>query len=159
MNGDTIHYITQGEIGTSRDPTAYFSAVLGSCIAACIWDLQAAVGGMNHFLLPFGRDDDLTDPLRFEVQSMTSLINDLTNLGADRRRLQAKLFGGATMMANHVNIGETNGRVAKDFLAAIDIPCVAESLGGPLARRVIFHPTSGGAMLRFFPERGSIDIV
>lgn len=159
MNSDTILYIAQGEIRTSRDPAAHFSAVLGSCVAACIWDRLAAVGGMNHFLLPFGRDDDQTDPLRFGVHSMTGLVNDLINLGADRRRLQAKLFGGATMMANLGNIGETNGKVAKDFLATVEIPCVAESLGGSLARRIIFHPTSGGAMLRFFPEPGTIDIV
>ena len=25
---------------------------LGSCIAVCLWDRQAKVGGMNHFMLP-----------------------------------------------------------------------------------------------------------
>lgn len=28
--------------------------VLGSCIAACIYDPRARVGGMNHFMLPEG---------------------------------------------------------------------------------------------------------
>src|SRR5690349_11952707 len=27
---------------------------LGSCIACCLWDRNAKVGGMNHFMLPEG---------------------------------------------------------------------------------------------------------
>ena len=32
--------------------------VLGSCIAACIWDGKMRIGGMNHFMLPEGDGAD-----------------------------------------------------------------------------------------------------
>ena len=30
---------------------------LGSCIAACLWDRDKRIGGMNHFMLPEGSGD------------------------------------------------------------------------------------------------------
>ena len=44
--------IVQGEFTVSDDPRRCFSTLLGSCVAACIRDPVAGVGGMNHFLLP-----------------------------------------------------------------------------------------------------------
>ena len=42
--------ITQGEFKTSADPDTTISTLLGSCVACCLWDPIAAVGGMNHIL-------------------------------------------------------------------------------------------------------------
>ena len=49
-NSSTVT-VLQGEYRVSTSPTVVFSTVLGSCIAACIYDDQVGVGGMNHFLL------------------------------------------------------------------------------------------------------------
>ena len=147
MGSDRYIYITQGECRTSNDPITLLSTVLGSCVAACIWDPRAGVGGMNHFLLPFGPAADRTDPLRYGVHSMELLTNELLKQGANRKYLQAKLFGGATMLANLGRIGDANASFARDYLANENIPCMAEDLGGTLARRVVFHPTSGRARL------------
>ena len=46
--------IAQGEYGVSKDPAVLYSAVLGSCVAACAYDAGMGVGGMNHILLPGG---------------------------------------------------------------------------------------------------------
>ena len=40
-----------GEYFVSGDDIV-LSTVLGSCVAACMWDRTAKVGGMNHFMLP-----------------------------------------------------------------------------------------------------------
>jgi chemotaxis protein CheD len=140
-----VIYITQGECRISLDPHLQISTILGSCVAACLWDSRAGVGGMNHFLLPFGSQTTVGGSLRYGVHSMETLINGLLGKGASRKDLQAKLFGGAMMSANLGNIGGENARFARDFLKNEDIPCVAADLEGVYARRVLFRPTTGQA--------------
>ncbi len=140
-----ISYVSQGEYRATRDPLETLSTVLGSCVAACLWDPVALVGGMNHFLLPnAGTGADVLSS-RYGINAMEMLINNLLKLGADRHRIRAKLFGGASMSSNLADIGGLNARFAKSFLATEDIPCVADSLGGTSARRITFHPSSGHA--------------
>lgn len=145
MNEARISYVSQGAFLASRDPNETLSTVLGSCVAACLWDPVALIGGMNHFLLPnAGAGADAVSS-RYGINAMEMLINNLLNLGADRRRIRAKLFGGASMSGNLADIGGLNARFAKSFLATEDIPCDAASLGGTSARRITFHPTTGHA--------------
>jgi chemotaxis protein CheD len=143
MTEARISYISQGAFLASRDANETLSTVLGSCVAACLWDPVASVGGMNHFLLPNAGAEAVSS--RYGINAMEMLINNLLQLGADRRRLRAKLFGGACMSRNLADIGGLNARFAQSFLSTEDIPCDAASLGGNFARRVTFHPTSGHA--------------
>lgn len=143
MNDSPVIYITQGEYRISHDPQEQISTILGSCVAACLWDPRAGVGGMNHFLLPFGLGGTVGGSLRYGTHSMETLIIGLLSQGATRKNLQAKLFGGATMSANLGNIGSENARFAKEYLEDEDIPCVAADLEGIYARRVLFRPTTG----------------
>lgn len=145
MTESSVIYITQGECRISLDAKAQISTILGSCVAACLWDPHAGVGGMNHFLLPFGSEASVGGSLRYGVHSMETLINSLLGAGAKRSDLKAKLFGGATMSANLGNIGRENARFAREFLKNEDIPCVAADLEGIYARRVQFRPTTGQA--------------
>ncbi|OYW58573.1 MAG: hypothetical protein B7Z10_03545 [Rhodobacterales bacterium 32-66-7] len=145
MKTTPVIYITQGQCQISLDPDTEISTILGSCVAACLWDVEARVGGMNHFLLPFGAKAGVGGSLRYGVHSMETLINGLLGKGATRRNLRAKLFGGATMSANLGNIGSDNAKFAQEYLANEDIICVAADLEGPYARRVLFRPTTGHA--------------
>ena len=43
--------ILQGEAKASTDPRVEMGTILGSCVATCLFDPVARVGGMNHFLL------------------------------------------------------------------------------------------------------------
>ena len=93
-------HIVQGEYKVSDDPSVVVSTLLGSCVAACIRDPIAGVGGMNHFLLP-GEDTrpaHAQDAERYGDYLMELLVNGLMKKGAQRERLEAKLFGGARMM-------------------------------------------------------------
>ena len=145
MTAARISYVSQGEFRASPDPNETLSTVLGSCVAACLWDPIALIGGMNHFLLPNAGAGEDTISSRYGINAMEMLINNMLKLGADRRRIRAKLFGGASMSSNLADIGGLNARFAKSFLLTEDIPCVASSLGGTSARRITFHPTSGHA--------------
>ena len=136
-----IHVI-QGEQAISDDPNVTMQTVLGSCVAACLHDPGRGVGGMNHFLLP---DDGSGTDIRYASAAMEQLVNELLKAGADRRRLQAKLFGGARIMPNLPDIGRRNAESALAFLQNEGIPCISQSLGGSQARRVRFWPATGRA--------------
>lgn len=139
-----IIHVVQGDFATSDDPNVVMTTVLGSCVAACIWDPIAQVGGVNHFLLP-DHASGTGNPIVYGAQAMELLINDLLKKGALKRRLRAKLFGGGNMMEGLSNIGEKNAEFAQNFLANEGIECVSSSLLGAQARRVRFHPTTGRA--------------
>lgn len=134
--------VLQGECRVSSDPEAVLTTVLGSCVAVCLYDRAARVGGMNHFLLP-GDGRSTGSDMRFGVHSMELLINDVLKRGGDRGRLESKLFGGASVMANRSEIGAGNQKFALNFLQRESIPIVARDLGGTLARRLRFFPTTG----------------
>lgn len=138
--------LVQGEHKVSADANLSISTILGSCVAACIYDPARGVGGMNHFLL--ADDNSGEAAMRYGAYAMEVLINDLLKLGARKDDLQAKLFGGAKMMERLTDIGANNARFARHFLANEGIPVVAESLGGRSARRLEFWPVGGRARQR-----------
>ncbi len=136
--------IVQGDFAVSGDPDLVMSTVLGSCVAVCLFDPNARVGGMNHFLLA-GTAEPRSNDLRYGVNAMELLINQLLQAGAERHKLLAKLFGGARMTAHAGDIGQSNADFAQGFLKQEGIPCVSQSLGGEQARRVQFTPATGAA--------------
>ncbi|WP_424930517.1 chemotaxis protein CheD [Amaricoccus tamworthensis] len=136
-----IHVI-QGEFAVADDDDAVLTTVLGSCVAACLRDPVTGVGGMNHFLLPDSKSNS-SDQVIYGAQSMELLINALLRAGASKERLEAKIFGGARMVAGLSDIGQNNGEFARRFLRNEGIKCVGESIGGNKARRIRFWPRSG----------------
>ncbi|WP_282052697.1 chemotaxis protein CheD [Phaeobacter inhibens] len=136
--------VLQGEYRVSTSPTVVFSTVLGSCIAACIYDDQVGVGGMNHFLLASSTASDSVNA-RYGIHAMELLINGIMKKGARRENLKAKVFGGAKMSANLSDIGASNADFVQRFLRDESIAVVSSSVGGTSARRVRFHAVSGAA--------------
>lgn len=134
--------IVQGEYHVSSTPDLSITTLLGSCVAACINDPVAGVGGMNHFLLP-GEDTSSPQVARQGVHLMELLINGLLKQGASRTRLEAKLFGGARTMSGLGDYGTANAKFAQDFLKREGIPIVGGSLGGETGRRIQFWPATG----------------
>ncbi len=143
-------HIVQGEQYVDDNPNTVLTTILGSCISACIWDKTIGLGGMNHFLLP-GTDAGSQqrmlegDAMRFGVHAMELLVNGLLRRGAQRHRLQAKLFGGARMIKGLTDIGELNATFAERFLKAEGIAIAGGSLRGEQGRRIQFWPVTGRA--------------
>jgi len=139
-------HIVQGEYKVTDDPDVVVSTLLGSCVAACIRDPAAGVGGMNHFLLP-GEDGRSYshEAERYGDYLMELLINGLMKQGAHRDRLQAKLFGGARMMGGLSDIGKKNAEFAERYLKHEGIAVVGKDLGGERGRRLQYWPVSGRA--------------
>jgi chemotaxis protein methyltransferase CheR len=149
IEGLTQLAIHAGELHATRE-NIEIKTLLGSCIAACLYDPVAKVGGMNHFLLPSTSSDDF-ERLRFGAFAMEMLINNLMTLGADRQRLKAKVFGGANVLegvTSRPTVGERNAAFVREFLAKEHIEIVSERLGGNRGLDVRFHPVTGRAFAR-----------
>ena len=148
-------HIVQGEYRVSDDPDVVVSTLLGSCVAACIRDPVAGVGGMNHFLLPGedGRSHN-HEAERYGDDLMELLINGLMKQGAQRDRLEAKLFGGARMMGGLSDIGKKNAEFAERYLQHESIRVVGKDLGGDRGRRLQFWPVSGRARQAYVAPGG-----
>lgn len=127
--------------------------VLGSCVAACIQDRAAGIGGMNHFMLPDEGGDPAgttSDPMRYGAYAMEVLLNELLKGGARRERLEAKVFGGAAVLAGMttLNIGDRNAAFVRRYLALENVRITAEDLQGTNPRRVCFMPHTGQVMVK-----------
>lgn len=155
--GDTKKTINviQGDYAVSEESETVLTTVLGSCVAACLYDPHARIGGMNHFLLPGAKADDSIS-MSYGLNAMELLINDMLKRGARRKNFRAKIFGGASMRKGLTDIGSQNARFAKEFLECEGIICESESLGGTSARRLRFWPASGRAQLKII---GDVSVV
>jgi len=121
--------------------------VLGSCIAACIWDPRVRVGGMNHFMLPEGAGDTSG---RYGSYAMELLINEMIKLGARREHMQAKVFGGGQVMHSFttMNVGERNTAFVLDYLQTERIAVVSKDVLDIYPRKVCYFPATGKAMVK-----------
>ncbi|HEY3433939.1 MAG TPA: chemoreceptor glutamine deamidase CheD [Rhodocyclaceae bacterium] len=123
--------------------------VLGSCVTACIRDKEKAIGGMNHFMLASGGDDQMASA-RYGGYAMEVLINHLLKLGARRSHMEAKVFGGGKVMASLSNamVGERNSSFVLDYLKTEQIPVAAQDLLDIYPRKVYFFPGTGRVMVK-----------
>ncbi|HET6396598.1 MAG TPA: chemoreceptor glutamine deamidase CheD [Pseudoxanthomonas sp.] len=133
--------------------------VLGSCVAACIRDPMLRLGGMNHFLLPDGNGGDGA-PARYGSYAMEVLINELLKRGASRKRLEAKVFGGANVLKGFTSnpVGTRNAEFVRTYLDAERIPVVAEDLRGIHPRKVWFFPQTGKVMVYRLPHAHDAEV-
>jgi chemotaxis protein CheD len=137
--------VLPGEFFVS-DEDMLIVTTLGSCIAACLWDRERRIGGMNHFMLPEGQGDSG----RYGSYAMELLINQLMKRGASRSTLEAKVFGGGAVIASMttLNVGERNTKFVIDYLHTERIPVVSKDVLDVCARKVCLLPASGKVLMK-----------
>ena len=141
--GNVIHII-QGQFRVSDNADTEMTTVLGSCVAACLYDPFRKIGGMNHFLLP-GNDPSAGNNVRYGAHSMEQLINAMLRAGAHRNRLEVQLFGGANVVQGLSRIGDSNATFARDFVRQEGFILRGADTGGTFGRRLRFRPATGAA--------------
>jgi chemotaxis protein CheD len=154
--------VLPGERRASVEPVE-FKTLLGSCVAACLYDPEARVAGLNHFLLAAPRYSRTmrfteTEAGRYGILAMELLINDMIALGARRSGLLAKVFGGASVLGfarenRFLCVNEVNQRFIRDYLATERIPMVSEDLGGDLGRVIHFRSDNYSVFRRFIKAK------
>jgi len=137
---------------------------LGSCIAACLWDRDRRIGGLNHFMLPEGGGSSVGaggDSGRYGSYAMEVLINEMMKRGAHRGSLEAKVFGGGQVIGgmSTMNVGQRNTDFVLDYLKTERIPVMSKDVLDIYPRKVCFFPASGRAMVKRLAATHSDGIV
>lgn len=147
-----VTVVHQGDCYVSGAADLTYSTVLGSCIAACVRDRVARVGGMNHFLLAEqsgSARDRYGASARYGAFAMEQLINQVLGRGTGQKgNLEIKLFGGGKINSVLDDVGAKNIEFVRQFLADEGYVARSADLGGAYARRVLFKPYSGRAFVK-----------
>ena len=146
---DSSLYLHPGQMHADRAPCVV-STILGSCIAVCLFDAEAGVGGINHFLLP--QESGEATPGRYGPAATRALIAKVVALGARREALAARIVGGANVLAafhrQARHLGTANADAARDVLAGAGIRVIAEDVGGTSGRKLVFSLGDGAAWVQ-----------
>lgn len=119
----------------------YLYAVLGSCIAVCLWDETAHVGGMNHFIYPRSSADAPT--AKYGDAAITELIRLMLKHDAKKETMKAHLVGGSINQELGSEVGKENSEIALAMLASQGIEIVSSDIGGTSGRKAVFQTATG----------------
>jgi chemotaxis protein CheD len=122
--------------------------ILGACGCVTIYDQEARVGGMLHFLLPEARVNPqraLANPYMFADTGIPMLFRRAYKLGAIKERIVTKLIGGCNVLdpENSFNIGYRNQVVAEEVLARNGVQIAGKYLGGLEGMTVAMYLETG----------------
>lgn len=148
-----------GEIKASKDPSSILVAYgLGSCVGVCLYDPATKVAGLAHVMLPSSAEAvSNSTASRFADRAVPMLLDEMAKLGANRRRVVAKMVGGAKMLTgpafkNGFNIGERNVDAIKAVLQHSGVSLRAAEVGGSQGRTVTIRVGSGAVLVRTVGE-------
>ncbi len=133
-----------------RCPNVFVTYALGSCVGICLYDKQTKVGGLSHIMLPESSmfKNNEINRMKFADTAIVDLVQNLVRLGADSRKLTAKIAGGAQMFEVQQGsmvgtIGDRNIVSVKNTLHGLKIPILAEDTGLNYGRTVYFDLETG----------------
>jgi chemotaxis protein CheD len=160
--------LAPGDYWACSDDVVLYT-VLGSCVSVCLKDPVAKIAGMNHFMLPLPTRNDArtatpfnSDSGRFGIHAMELLINKMLQLGAQKNRLSAKVFGGGHVLprgANSDRVPVSNIPFALEYLKTESIPIIATDVGGFQGRKVVYFCVSGAVYIQKLKPTSSNTII
>ena len=143
-----------GQLVVTRHPQYLITQALGSCIGLSLYDPILKQGGLAHIMLPTPFDSTLDgQEHRFASTAVPMMVKMLSERGSMRRRLEAKLAGGAAMFradAILAQVGIRNIEETKRQLALLNIPIIADDTGERHARTVELNLDSGTYVVRSY---------
>lgn len=137
-----------------RPPDVLITYALGSCVGSCLFDEKANVAGLSHIMLPDSSslsDKGGVNRMKFADTALPDMVAQMVKMGADPRRIQAKIAGGALMFAarsEQFNIGERNVAAVKQALSKLRIPIIAADTGLNYGRTVFFYGNEGKVVIK-----------
>lgn len=134
-------------------PNNLIIAGLGSCIALCIYDSYAKIGGMAHVMLPAASGNVKGELKKYADTLIPLMFEDILILGAKQSRLIAKITGGASMFSfagtpSILKIGDRNIEAVKRELENLRVPLKAEDIGGTSGRTISFDTSNGNLIVK-----------
>lgn len=140
--------VRMGELAVARADEVLAAVGLGSCIGVALVDPEAHVAGLAHVLLPEPSSGREGTAGRYASTAIPALLEQMLGAGARRDRVVAKIAGGASMFpalsATGVGaVGLRNADAVRRALAQMNIPLMAEDVGGTWGRTVHLQASDG----------------
>jgi len=143
-----------GEVAVAQHPKYLMTPALGSCVGLALYDPALKQGALAHIMLPTPLDSGVVgQELRFASTAAPALVALLLERGSPRRRLEAKIAGGAAMFKTEngaPHVGARNVEEVKRQLALLKVPIVAEDTGEHHARTVELRLDTGVLVVRSY---------
>lgn len=144
--------VKMGDLVVSDQEGDILTSVLGSCVGVILFDRKSPLTGMAHIMLP-ERGKGMSEGQRkakYAVPGVLALLKEMTERGARRQDLFAKLCGGARLFGENSlqNIGERNIAMTRAALRKLNIPVQAERVGGEMGRNVSVEVGTGKVTIR-----------
>jgi len=128
---------------------------LGSCIGICLYDPLIKLAALIHIMLPLNLEAGRKSPMKYADSGIRETLRQMEAKGADRKRIVAKIAGGAKMFevsgdGSLGNIGQRNVESVRLTLRRESIRLLREDVGGTVARTLLFDTESGAACIRCY---------
>ena len=141
--------VGMADLNVCKAPDMITTLGLGSCIGIAVYDPVTKVGGLAHIMLPDSTQmRNNSNIAKFADTGIEELIKGVAAAGANKRRLVAKIAGGAKMfqvsgLSTVGNVGERNAQASRAKLKQLGIPLLAEDTGLNYGRTVELYPETG----------------
>lgn len=146
--------VGMADLKTGKAPDILTTLGLGSCIGIALWDSQTKIGGLVHIMLPdSSRIRNNSNIAKFADTGIAELVQQMEKLGVPRRRMVAKIAGGARMFevsgkTSVGNIGQNNAIASKAKLRELGIRLAAEDTGLNYGRTVELDCSTGDYIIK-----------
>ncbi len=142
--------VGMADLNVCKSPDELTTLGLGSCVGIALYDPITTVSGLAHIMLPDSTKIKNNNSLaKCADTGIPETIRLMIDLGANRRRITAKIAGGAQMFSfgnkvdDIMSVGLRNVEAVKYILNQLDIPILAEDTGMNFGRTVIFDSKNG----------------
>ena len=151
---DTVEIVVDiADFAVASGDAVLVTSGLGSCVALALHDPSTGIAGLAHILLPsVGFGGPSIHPAKYADTGVALLAEEMRRRGAVRDRIVARMAGGARMFAallpSGINMGQRNIDATRKALYRLNIPVVAEDVGGEFGRSVRFVAATGALTVR-----------
>lgn len=136
-------------------PDSLTTLGLGSCVGIALYDSVTKVTGLAHIMLPDSTKITKNENIaKFADTGIAETLRLMLLQGANRKRIVAKIaggadmFGGANISKSTFRVGASNIEAAKENLKKLGIPLVAEDVGKNYGRTVIIRSEDGAFVIK-----------
>lgn len=148
--------VHMAQLAVAKIPDKIETQALGSCVGIVLYDSYTKIGGLAHTMLPereVVKKSSQINLAKFADTATEELVKKMISEGAKKRFINAKLAGGADMFPEIskqglTHIGKRNIDAAKAKLKELNIPIIAEDIGGTFGRTITLDTVTGKLKVR-----------
>lgn len=145
--------VGMADLGIALPPDSIRTSGLGSCVGLTLWDPLLKVAGLAHIMLPSSLHTSSGNPAKYADTAVPMLLELMEKQGVDRKRIRAKMAGGAQMFTfagqnELMRIGPRNVEAVCQVLQELKIPLLVQETGGNCGRTIELHSQDGVLSIR-----------